>query len=263
MKGKHAPKGMPGKESGGTKTVGIIGGMGPMATVHLMQRIVEMTDARKDQEHIPMLVYHLPQIPDRTAFLEGRSRESPVLPIQQAAIKLEEQGADLLVIPCVTAHAFLKSIQHEVSIPVMNAAEECSSLLQKSGVAEVGILATDGALRCEIFQSTLYRKGIRTILPSERMQHALMRLIYSVLKAGKMADTGTLAEICNELKENGAQAIVLGCTELSLIWKEQLPAGMYLDAIDVMARRVVESCGRLKDEYRGIMESTIEGGYQT
>lgn len=231
------------------KMAGIIGGVGPMATVRLMQRIIQMTDASKDQEHIPLTVYHWPQIPDRTAFLEGRSGEDPAAWICEAARKLEGQGVNMIVIPCLTAHSFWEKIQACVSIPVVNAAEECGNLLRKSGVSIAGILATDGTIHQQVFQSALQKRGINSVFPSDRMQKKLMELIYSDIKAGKSVSACTFQEICGQLKEKSVQTIVLGCTELSLIPKELISCGSYLDAVDVMAKCVVENCGRLKKEY--------------
>ena len=116
------------------KTLGVIGGLGPMATAYFMQLVIEMTDAVTDQEHIPMIIYNCPQIPDRTGYLLGKSKENPGPQIIACGRKIAEAGAELIAIPCITAHALYPEIEKEMNIPVLHIIRETAAYLKKEGI---------------------------------------------------------------------------------------------------------------------------------
>ena len=196
------------------KIVGVIGGMGPLATVDLYRKIVEHTAADCDQAHVRTLIDSNTNIPDRTAArLSGV--ESPVRELQSSARLLEQAGAQVLVMPCHTAHCFYDEVQAAVHVPVLNMIELTVQELKRRGVARAGLLATDGAVQSGIYQRHFEGSGIELLLPDPEGQAALMDMIYSGVKAGRSDyDTQAVRTALNRLMERGAQTLILGCTEL-------------------------------------------------
>lgn len=235
------------------KTLGVIGGLGPMATAYFMQLVIEMTDAVADQEHIPMIIYNCPQIPDRTNFLLGRSTENPGPQIIECGKKIEQAGAEMIAIPCITAHALYPQIEKELDIPVLHIIKETVDYLKKEGVSRVGLEATDGTIQTGVFQHELEKQGIEVILPSREKQDMVMNIIYNNVKAGRRVNMDLFQQIEEELQENGAEVIILGCTELSMISRDEKIGHGYLDAMEVLARAAVLQCGKLKLKYNRLL----------
>lgn len=224
-----------------------------MATAVFLQMVVEMTDADVDQEHIEMLIHHVPQIPDRTSYILGESTENPGTALLASAKNLEQQGADLLAIPCITAIHFFDELTAGLSIPVIHAVEETCSYIQERHIPSVGLMATTGTLKSGLFQKAFEGADCQLILPSEERQEDVMHLIYRNIKANKRAEMDRFTAVSEELRDAGAQVILLGCTELSVLHKECKIGAGYLDVMQLMAKCAVEFCGRLKGEYQEII----------
>ena len=176
------------------KKVGIIGGMGPAATCDLMMKIINMTDAASDQEHIHVLVDSNINIPDRTeALLHGG--EDPVPEMLASAKRLESIGADFLILPCNTAHCFVPRLENQVSIPFLSMPDETAALLRRKGVKTAAVLATDGTVQSGLYGKALAAKGIEAIYPNDEQQ---------------------IVAIVDDLRSRGAEALLLACTELPL-----------------------------------------------
>lgn len=235
------------------KTLGVIGGLGPMATAYFMQLIIDMTDASTDQEHIPMIIYNCPQIPDRTNYLLGKSKENPGPQIIECGRKIENAGAELIAIPCITAHALFPEIEKELNIPVLHIIKETAAYLKSEGIKKIGLEATDGTVQTGVFQRELERQGIEVILPSAEKQEMVMHIIYNNVKAGRRVDMDRFGQIEAELHEKGAEVIVLGCTELSMISRDEKIGHGYLDAMEVLARAAVLKSGKLKLKYNRLL----------
>ena len=198
------------------KTIGIIGGMGPLATADLFRKIVLNTDAPNDQEHLRVLIDNNTAIPDRTSALLNDG-EDPVPQMCKSARLLEQMGAELLLIPCNTAHCFHKAVQQSVGVPVLHMIQVTAKVLKDQGVDTVGLLATDGTVRCGLYERVCAEYGITTLCPEEAEQKAVMDLIYNGVKAGRADyDASTVKKTINHLLQRGAKAIILGCTELPL-----------------------------------------------
>lgn len=236
------------------KKLGIIGGLGPMATVSFMRRIIEMTEADTDQEHMDIYVAHCPSIPDRTGYLLDRTKPDPAPQIIDAGKKLALIGADEIAIPCITAHAFHAQLQSSIPIPVINGIRLTAEYLKDKGVSCAGILATDGTVQTGIFGSALSELGIKAVYPSATSQRFVMDLIYNDVKAGKPVEKDKFIAVAAEMKLLGAEVMILGCTELSVIADEWLPEGRFIDVLDVLARSSVKDCGKLKKEYYEIIK---------
>ncbi len=250
------------------KKLGIIGGMGPLATAYFYRRIVELTPAATDQEHIETLIYSCPAVPDRTAFLlsSGKTlasdsadlpcgeaqpagaQESADLPedprpkMVEVGRKLRSCGADVLAMPCVTAHAFHKDLEEGIGVPVIHAIRELGELCKRKNITKLGIMATDGAMLSRIYDDILSEFGITCVWPGEEGQKKVMSMIYDDVKAGRILSEEAFNQVGDELFRAGAEAIVLGCTELSQAMVTMDPGENYIDIIDVLAQACVREC---------------------
>lgn len=235
------------------KKLGVIGGMGPMATVYFMQMVVEMTRAETDQEHIEMLIHNCPSIPDRTSYILGEGRDDPGAPMAAIGRKLAECGADVIAIPCVTANYFCRQLSAEIPVPIINSITETVQYLAEYKTRRVGLMATDGTVQSALFQKAFAKAGIQVVLPGEKGQKDVMHLIYQNIKATRPAEMGRFEQVSRELRGKGAEIILLGCTELSMIRRDERIGPDYLDVMQVLARASVERCGSLKEQYRDLI----------
>ena len=226
------------------QAIGIIGGMGPMATLDLFGKIIANTDAKTDAEHIRVYIDCHTGIPDRTqAILNGG--ESPVPYILESAKKLAAIGADFLLIPCNTSHYYYAQISEDAPVPVLNMIEETAKELKRRGVSCVGLLATDGTCRSGVYQKALAACGIQALCPTDEEQAEVMGLIYRGVKADAPAfDTTRLAAMIERLKKEGAQSILLGCTELPLGFDRYgLSREDTVDPAEIVARVAIKRAG--------------------
>ena len=225
------------------KTLGIIGGMGPMATVDLMRKIILSTDAKTDQEHIHILVDNNTQIPDRTAAIEGRG-ESPVEKMLQSAKLLEAQGADVLVIACNTAHYFLDEFKDKVHVPIINMIDEAVKHCVELGYSEVGLLCTIGTRNTGIYQKACDKFNIKLVVPDDEEIKALQDMIYSGVKANNFNyDTSNVKQVISTMRNRGAQAFILGCTETPIAVQMYHIEGNFIDSSLVLAHKAIEAVG--------------------
>lgn len=228
------------------KIVGIIGGMGPEATVDLMQRIIRATPASDDVDHLRMIVDNNPKIPSRIKALLENIGESPGPCMAEMGRKLADWGADFLVIPCNTAHYYYPEVQSAVQIPVLHMIELTTSLVSKDnpGIKTVGIMATTATLKTGLYSKALGRHGISVVYPPEDLQNRLMDAIKTI-KAGKYGkpEVETLKAVATALVAGKAQALILACTELSIIGGALTPGpGIALyDALQVLTEEIVKT----------------------
>ena len=237
--------------------LGVIGGLGPLATAYFMELVTQMTDAKRDQENVDMIVYNFPSIPDRTGYILGSNLKSPLPGMISVGRALARQGAAFVAIPCVTAHYFYRELEAGIPIPVINGVTKTVNLLKERGVKKVGIMATDGTVRSRLLSRELDFAGIIPVIPSPERQEDVMHLIYKNVKAGKPAQMDRFRAVQQELLDCGAEVIILGCTELSIIKREVAIGPGFLDIMEVLARESILRCGKkLRPEY----EFLIEGG---
>ena len=232
------------------KLLGVIGGLGPLATAQFFEMVVRMTDARVDADHIPMIIYNQPATPDRTRFILGLSPESPLPAMIAAGEALSVQGVDLIAIPCVTAYYFYRELTDGIRAPIIDMISETAACLQRSGVSRAGLMATDGTITAGFFRQGLENCGISVAEPSPDAQARTMKIIYNSVKANQPVDMADFRFVEQDLRHQGAEVIILGCTELSSIHRDAEIGHGYLDAMQVQAGRAVELCGgRLKPEF--------------
>ncbi len=225
------------------KTVGVVGGMGPAATVEFLARLVRATPAARDEDHLHVVVNSDPRIPSRTAALLGGG-PSPAPRLRAMARGLEQAGAEFLVMPCNTAHAFLDEMRDAVRIPILDIRREAAALVE---AGPVGLLATEAVVRVGLYRDAFHARGFDTLCPSAQDQDELTALIAAV-KAG--APFGRLRRRLTGVVERvgaaGAQTLVVGCTEVSLLY-QATPQRPSVDALDALVAATVREA---RDETR-------------
>jgi len=237
-----------------TKTIGILGGMGPEATARFFELIIKNTEAAKDQEHLKIIVLSYPQIPDRTEAIlhEG---ENPVPYLIEGLKILEKAGAELAAIPCLTAHYFLPQLKKKTKLKLLSLIDETAARTRSAfpGLKKIGLLATEGTIATGIFQKTFDRKKIQVIIPSKEGQKKTMEAIYGEngIKAGFTAGKPKklLLKIAAELLDQEAEALIAGCTEIPLVLRpEDLPVPL-VDPMTIGARALIIKAGGLVREF--------------
>ncbi|MDJ1121295.1 amino acid racemase [Olsenella sp. YH-ols2217] len=229
--------------------LGVLGGVGPMATAAFMEAVISRTPAQCDQDNIPMIVFNDPQIPDRTAFILDPSEPDPLPEMVKVARWLEDAGADYIAIPCNTAHYFHDAIAAAVEVPVLNIMELTArrvAALAGPG-ARVGLMATEGTTQSGVFQGYFEQAGLETVVPSEEERAIVTSLIYDTVKRNRPFDPDVMLGVAERLRGQGCDAVVLGCTELSVIYATLDDAPTWLvDAMDVLADACVEAYERTR-----------------
>jgi len=224
------------------KIIGILGGMGPEATIDLFYKIIKFTPVEKDQDHLRIIIDNNPKIPDRTAAILGKGKD-PLPALQETAKNLEMAGADFIIIPCNTAHYFLSSIQKSVKIPILNMIEETAKETQKKNpsIKKVGLLASIGTHKTEIYHQHFKKFNIEVISPEEKDKEEVMKAIYAV-KAGDLSEgiKRNIIKIAQKLIDKGAEVIIAGCTEIPLILKEGDVSVPIIDPTQVLAKAAVQ-----------------------
>lgn len=239
--------------------LGVLGGLGPMATAYYLELMIKMTDADTDQAHLQSIVMNFPTIPDRTAYILGRSEESPLEPMIALGRQLKAMGASVIATPCITAHYFHQDLQEGIGLPMIHGIECVAKQLSQAGISRVGLMATDGTVQSGIFQRQVEEQGMTLVLPDTEGQAAVMTLIYDQVKAGKEPDLQLFNAVKEQLRQKGAQVVVLGCTELSMIKKENALGDGILDALEVLAQESLLACGKpVKPEYLTLFTSFSE-----
>jgi len=224
-----------------SKKIGIIGGMGPMASQLFYKMITEHTDAGKDQDHIELVILSDSGMPDRTgAILSGKLDEVRERLLNDAKT-LESIGCDALCVTCNTAHFFVDLIKKDVSVPFIHMIDETAkkmSIEHPSGT--IGIMATDGTVKTELYQKALKKYGLKPFTPSPEAQKLVMHEIYDCVKAGKRYDEEAFKIIEKEYKDAMCDAVLLACTELSVIKADENLPSWYVDPMMVLCEKAIE-----------------------
>ena len=227
-----------------SKTLGVLGGIGPMSTVYFYELLTSLTRAAADQEHLDIVISSRATTPDRTAYIVGASDENPLDAMIPDAKRLVAFGADLIAIPCNTAHYFYDRLAAAVDVPILNIIEESVRCLKAQGVTKFGLLATDGTVKSRTYQKYCEAAGIDCVVPDEAHQARVMSIIYDQIKSGLEPDMESFFDIAHDLREAGCERLILGCTELSLIKKNARLGDFYVDSLECLARATIHACGK-------------------
>ncbi|MEE4265379.1 MAG: amino acid racemase [Desulfobacteraceae bacterium] len=240
-----------------TKAIGILGGMGPEATLDCFGKIIKNTPAKTDREHLRVVMDSNPRIPDRIAAILGRG-ESPVPALVAGCQGLEKAGADFIIIPCVTVHFFLPEIQAQSPLPILSIFDAVAEAVHRHlpGAGTVGLMGTSATIRAGFFQKRLAGDKIHTIVPDSAQQSKIVAAIKDIKDTGP---SRTRAEITSDLIEaarslidrepHGADAIIAGCTEIPLVLgQEHLPVP-YFDSLTILARAAIRFAGKIPIDY--------------
>lgn len=224
------------------KMIGVLGGMGPAATADFYQKIIRATPAEADQDHLKVLIFSNPQVPDRTAAIRGEGPD-PLPTLVAGAEVLIQGGADLIAIPCVTAHHYYNALQQAASVPILHLVGETvtSVVHEYPALRRLGLLATTGTLQSRLFEVYFEPRGFTILTPDPAVQAAaVMEGIYAVKRGEPLERPRRLIrEAAEHLWARGAEAIIAGCTEVPLILQEgDLPVPV-IDPTWILARAAV------------------------
>ncbi len=221
---------------------GILGGMGPEASLHFCLLLTKMTQVTKDQDHIPYILYNKPKIPDRTNAILNNG-PSPLKELLAGIKVLEQCSCRFIVIPCNTAHYYREDLQKETKIPIINMIAETVLNIRKlhKKSTKIGLLATSGTIHSQIYQKAFAKNEIEVMIPEAKLQEELvMPTIYQIKKEGLNSSSYKLfLPAMNFLKTKGAKISILGCTEISLAFKGQKKIESFIDPMEVLAQKVI------------------------
>lgn len=227
------------------KTIGILGGMGPLATADLFRKIVSLTDAACDNDHIRIYIDDNASIPDRTAAILSGGTD-PVPAMADSLRKLEMCGADCIIMPCNTAHFFLPRLQALTEAPILSMLEATAKACKMRFPGKTAaVLATKGTLSAGLYQKSLEAESVPYLLPGSSEQDALMRVIYDGVKAGAAPDTycTDMTTVLSRLSGQGADYYILGCTELPLAAELLNLTVPVVDPTEELAKTAIRFCG--------------------
>jgi len=221
------------------KFLGIIGGIGPEASAYLYNRIVLKTKVLKDQDHIDMVIFNHASIPDRTSYLLDNNCENPLPYLIDDVVKLNDLGASLIVIPCNTSLYFYNELQKNSKVPILNMIDDTVLHLKQLGYKKVGILATTGTIKMHLYQDACLKYGLDYYILKDDNQTAIMNIIYKNIKVGQPIDTDKFKLIINEMLDEKVEAIILGCTELSILKSKLKLNKFYVDPLDIEIKKIL------------------------
>ncbi len=226
-----------------TKTVGVIGGLGPLATLDFFDRVLKRTRAVKEQEHLRLIIDNNTKIPDRNAFMRGEG-PSPGPALAASAKGLEVAGAEVIVMACNTTHIWEAEIRAAISVPFLSIIDETAAAVADLRPEAVGVLAVDACLKGGLYQDALKKAGVKPLLLSEDSQKTFMDLIYRI-KSGDTGDTvkRAMVTLARRLEAQGAEAIIAGCTEIPIVLSVDDIDGELVSSTDVLVERTILFAG--------------------
>lgn len=225
------------------KKLGILGGMGPLATCDLFKKVVENTRAGCDNDHIHIIIDNNSAIPDRTAAIL-RGGADPLPQMRESLQRLTAAGADVVIMGCNTAHYFYDALGEGCKLERLNMLYETMAYLKAKGIKKAGLLASSGTVESGIYAKAAEKYGIELLTPVGEAQEAVMGVIYAGVKAGVADyDTAAFKAVVADLTEKGAETMILGCTELPLameMYSLNFPAA---DPTLILAKAAIVACG--------------------
>ena len=214
-----------------------------MSGVYFCELLTSHTRADADREHLNFLMSSRADTPDRTDFILGRSKDDPV-PVMVAEVnRLISAGAEVIAIPCNTAHYFYERIVSAASVPVLNIIEQTVDFCVQNDMRTVGVLATEGTVASGAYQRACEKVGVGYLTCNAQDQAVISDMIYHQIKKGRIPDLVAFSDIVERLRQRGAEAVILGCTELSLLKKKAGNMPDWIDSMEVLACAAIRLCG--------------------
>lgn len=228
--------------------IGVIGGLGPAASELFYRMLNEHTVASKDQDHLNLIILSHASMPDRTEAIKDGDHDKVFDKLMEDAKMLQSCGCKGITITCNTAHYFVKDMERNLEIPIINMIESavdfvCESEDVKTGDT-IGIMSTDGTLKAGLYADAIKRKGLVPFEPSAEIQKEVMYQIYDRIKSGKTYDEESFKKIEAEFKGAGCSKVILACTELSVIKSEEGLSDWYVDAMEALAYKAITFAGK-------------------
>jgi len=232
-----------------------------MSSVYFYEMLTSHTYAERDQQHLNIILSSRADIPDRTDFITDKSRDNPLPAMQAEVDKLCSIGAEVIAIPCNTAHYFYDGVSKASAVPVLNIIEETVAYCKYLGLSRVGVLATEGTTLSGAYRAVMDREGIEYVTCSEEDQNIISQIIYGAVKQGKEPDLDKFLCVADSLTAHGCERIILGCTELSLIKRNFRLGTRFIDSLEVLAIKAITECGATpKDFDTELMNYRIKKG---
>ena len=226
--------------------LGILGGMGPQATQVFYQRILDRTEADRDQDHVPTLILSDTAMPDRTeAILQGGEKTQAVFHrMLSDARMLEACGCQVIAIPCNTSHYFVDRLQQHLSVPILHMIRETAAEIVRRGKQRPCVLGTDGTIQMGLYRTACEELDLECFSPPEKEQRLVMSIIYDEIKKGEQGSREKFAAIDRKVREMGCDCAILACTELSVYRAYHGLPDFYLDAMEVLVEQAILRCGK-------------------
>ncbi len=229
-----------------SKTLGILAGLGPLAGAHFYRRLIELTPADDDSEHLSVVLISESRIPSRLAHLEGRG-PSPLGALTSTASRLVAAGAEVIVIPSTTTHAYYDNIAAHVSVPVLNLIELVADDIVRHSYRRVAIVATSPTRQYGLYDTAFRKRGVEAIYPDPTSQKEIMAIIQGVKSTGNQPAWGErLLDVMSENWATEADGIVLACTETPVAFQTVSASLAHeirvIDATDILAKRAIAVC---------------------
>ena len=226
-----------------TKTVGVIGGLGPFATLDFFERVLKRTRAQREQDHLRLIIDNNTKVPDRNAHMRGEG-PSPAPALAASAKGLQDAGADFIVMACNTTHAWEADIRAAITVPFLSMVKETVDVVADLRPESVGVLAVDACLASGLYQNALTAAGIKPLLLTADSQKTFMELIYRI-KFGDSSDTvkRAMTTLARKLEAQGAEVIIAGCTEIPIVLTADDLEGELINSTDVLVERTILFAG--------------------
>lgn len=239
--------------------LGILGGLGPMSTFYFCELLTAHTRASCDSDHLDMIISSRASTPDRTAYILGKSDQNPLPCMVEETNRLIRAGADVIAIPCNTAHFFYEELAKVSQVPILNIIAETVDYLKKRSIGCFGLLATEGTVASQSYHRLCEQAGITCIVPTPEQQEEISEIIYGAVKQNKPADFSAFLRISQSLLNRGCECLVLGCTELSLLRRTGLTQPWYVDSLEVLAYKTIVTCKKTPINFPREFECIVEG----
>lgn len=227
-----------------SKTLGVLGGLGPMSSAYFYEMLTAHTKAERDSDHLNILISSRADTPDRTDYILGLSDKNPLPVMNDEVKKLIGAGADMIAIPCNTAHYFYEGISAAADVPVINIIRQTALFCFRQGFKKVGLLATEGTVRSGAYSEIFSKAQIECVIPDDADRDAVMDIIYGKIKKGITPDKKDFLSISDRLFASGCERVILGCTELSLLKREFALGDEFIDSLEVLALSAIRMCGK-------------------